>query len=105
MNPDIYDDSFKGEKHIEVEKHEPREFTKEELLELKEKIDKGIEETKAQMFFDDLVERYVTGSDNDRQEILDKLQEDYSEEAYSKMVELLASARENYLEQNGIGTK
>ena len=106
MNQDIYDENtIIDGKHIKVESKESREFTKEELVELKEKINRGIEESRTNMAFDDMVKRYITGSDNDRQEVLELLQKYYNQDTYSKMVEILASERGKYLEELGIGTK
>ena len=93
MNPEISDSYIKDEKHIEVKKTEPREFTKEDLIKLKEKIKNGIEETEVCMFLGDITERYINGSDDDRQEILNLFREDFSEEEYSKMFEYLEMRR------------
>ena len=56
MNPDIYDDIIKEKKSISAEAQEPMDYTKEELIVLKEKIKRCIEELRTNMTFDNMVE-------------------------------------------------
>ena len=107
MNPDIYDENLKEQKNFDTNiigqrlpenGKEPHEFTKEELVALKEKIKNGIENIQGDMAWNELVNSYVNGTDDLRQKILDILRESIKEynlpeEEYLKEVEYLEMRR------------
>ena len=98
MNPDIYDDNSKGQKIVKNEAYEPREFSKEDLIKMKQRIKDGMENIQADMDWNDVVKAYVNGTDDFRQEILDILKESVKvhnlpEEEYLKRAEYLEMRR------------
>ena len=112
MNPNIYDENsydenLKEQRNFDANMigqrspangHEPHEFTKEELVALKEKIKNGIERIQGDMAWNEVVKEYVNGTDDLRQKILDILRESIKEnnlpeEEYLKEVEYLEMRR------------